>query len=620
MTFSSADQVHYAILAVVLFVQGCLLLRAFLISRNLEAAQFEKARERFAEDLKDRASRGESPDWLYYRGELDQFFEGRNDRLRSLAAAALAAGIGGTILSLIISIQLFGFDQSKSDPQNNIPAGIEQPEEGMPAIPSSDSPGSGSVESSVDLILGMGTALGGSLTGVLNNLLIVLLLIPLATSRAEKQVQCALEGLLDLSRRHRPREMFSQAIRDEIAALRQSINQELTTAFSRAMSDFPSVVGQLGVQVNALTGIVERQGESMGRAVADLIHCAQQVATSSANLQPAADQMARATQVLASVPGQLKDTLSRSHEAWITSARSMANQLAEIQKHAEEKAIAREMRMVQAAEAREKAALEAAEAREKAMLEASKELQGSFADIQKTVSQIPGHLRQEIKNIANTLGNEFGLEAKAHINDLEQILLRQNQQLQDRIGNHEQEWRNNISNVVQELLNGVSDQVKTNIVQPLERSHAGFEALATELPSITYQIKDAHQRWIAASNESLQSWEGAAVRIGESAHSLAAAAEPLEQARQSLVRSAQELEKARQSSTELEHRLGEILGRLSQQHLEDLAPLRHDLVRALSGIQQDHAALNQLFDHQASFIKTCIELILKARRPGIASP
>src|SRR5215467_5956851 len=102
MLSDGADLGRLAVFALGAALQSVILSRAWRAARSDGCARLAELGEEFAADLIRRAGRGREPDWLRYRGELDRLFESRDEQLRSLAAAALAAGLGSTLVALMV--------------------------------------------------------------------------------------------------------------------------------------------------------------------------------------------------------------------------------------------------------------------------------------------------------------------------------------------------------------------------------------------------------------------------------------------------------------------------------------------------------------------------------------
>ncbi len=136
---------HLAVLAIVAGAQIFLLRRALAAAAGIAPSEREEIRQRCEADLSERAGRGLPPDWHYCQNELERAYEIRDDRIRRLASAALAVGLLGTLLAIVLHFFTSG-------------GGFE------PAR----------------LIAATGVALLGSLLGVIGHLAIVLVILPRA--------------------------------------------------------------------------------------------------------------------------------------------------------------------------------------------------------------------------------------------------------------------------------------------------------------------------------------------------------------------------------------------------------------------------------------------------------
>ena len=97
-----------AVLAAVFALQIFYCARCRALSREDDGAVLEELFDVFEQDLVERTRRGHTPDWLSYADEADRVSEGRSDTLRIYATAALATGIGGTMLTLAVNLFLAG--------------------------------------------------------------------------------------------------------------------------------------------------------------------------------------------------------------------------------------------------------------------------------------------------------------------------------------------------------------------------------------------------------------------------------------------------------------------------------------------------------------------------------
>jgi ABC-type transporter Mla subunit MlaD len=265
------------IAAAVAVVQGFLFWRARLAARRDHGAPLESHEQRFVDDVIRRARRGSAPDWTWYRSELDRLLEPVDDRLRVLAAAALATGLGGTIVALIAHLLGAG-PGADVDPATVIP--------------------------------GMGVALFGSLAGVVNHLAIVLWLLPTAETRFHRVSETLIRRLRETEEEHPPAETLIQKFQEELGSLRDVLGGQFADAFAEAVPEFPRVVERLAE-------VVERQASTVDGAMEDLKESSKLVASSSKRLRPAAEKLAAASEDLVAMPDRLASVLSATRQQWI---------------------------------------------------------------------------------------------------------------------------------------------------------------------------------------------------------------------------------------------------------------------------------------------------------------
>ena len=142
----------WVVLAVVLVLLGSYFLRCLTLIRSEQVArQLHKLRTRFEREIQDRVARGQNPDWLYYTDEASREQEAVRESLRTYGTIALATGVGGTMLALVLYL-LFGDTTTATEP-------LQQ------------------------LLREMGAALIASLLGVADNVLILWVLLPWANRR-----------------------------------------------------------------------------------------------------------------------------------------------------------------------------------------------------------------------------------------------------------------------------------------------------------------------------------------------------------------------------------------------------------------------------------------------------
>lgn len=519
-----------------------------------DARHLEELLPRLVADIAQRARHGHSPDWLRYQAEMERPFEPRDEKLRALASAALAAGLGGTIIALIVNI-LHGAGMGE-DPRS--------------------------------LIGGMGVALFGSLAGVSNNLFITLRLLPRAEQRFEEASRTFRQRLQAASDAHPPTEAFTQTVKEELAGIRKALNQEFASAFSTAITGFPEVVAQLGGHMDRLAEVVEIQSRSTVGAAHDLRTSSGLVAESSRRLQPAVEQLATVSTDLAAMPQHMSAVLESHREAWIEGLRgeheARWTQLVDLQKSMDTSSNAREREMLVA-----------------------------VGDVREAVDRLPGQLKDEINRISATFGNEFGREARHQVNQLSEELKLERAEILRRIEGHEQEWRNNIGEVVKELLVQVGEQVEDHVAADLRESATQLSSSTALLAEIAEGFAAAHREWREVQEASLSGWREASERIEQAAAALALGDDQLKVAVEALGQSADHLQRVARLSAEFEADLREALKEVSDRHLEDVRPIHGELSSMIVELKAARGHFDGVVGQQSDFIERLIGQIVRDR-------
>lgn len=556
---------HWLVLAITGVLEGALLWKAWLSAHTSDEKSFRELEGRFGADLVQRSKRGHSPDWTHYLAETDRLFESRDDLLRSLAAAALALGLGGTILALISGLVV-------------------------------DALREGSSFDMVAVIRGLGVSLFGSFSGVIVNLAIVLLLLPRAEERFLLRQKKFQANLRHLGEQHQPEESFTQTLREELGIIRQALNTEFASAFSTAITGFPEVVTNLGLHVEKLAKVVENQGASIGGALTDLKTSAIAVAQSSTYLQPATQRLAAAAAVLVNMPRDLQAALNETRTQWTSDLREQheahLQQLLELQKQIEE----------------------ASSNRERQMLAEARSLGAAVTEVRHAVAQMPTQLADEVARASTKIGTAFGQEARNHTNELADRLEREYQAILTRIEQHEQQWRNNISSVVAELFEQIGAQFESGLVEALGGLVQRLQETAAQLPTIAERLETANREWSSTQEESLRGWKAASETTRDAALKLVEADGQLRMGVGALTTTAEHLKEVAQVTSGFQAALRSALQEVTSNHLAGLAPLEEATLRRLTELGERQAALDGYLESQAQLIQRCIAYLMKGRQ------
>lgn len=413
----------WVVLLVVAAILATYCFRANTLRRR-SGSELQDLLSEFTEDIMTRSGRGQDPDWTRYSEESDRQHEDTSERIRNFATTALATGIGGTML--ILMLHLLGV-------------------------------GSGSTDAVLSLLQEMGLALVASLLGVVFNLVILLLILPGASARFGAERGRVFSALARVSDANRPRTTAT--------SLNDAVSDKLERFLENTASNFPEVMTGFRESVESLRGVTADFGSS-----------AEQIASSTAALSSSMSG-------LDALPANLGQELTRARQEWTSDlrdqqkryvetfkkalaeqAKAVRDTLAELREwranRAEAESKWREERsaeedrhrtalaeLLNTATAKQSAAVDRAvgtlvewqanrtEAderwlqRQAADREAQsrflRQVENSTGDLARAAEQLPRAFSEEVRRTSDTLGKRFGLEARQQVEDVTVAMQRQ---------------------------------------------------------------------------------------------------------------------------------------------------------------------------------------------------
>ena len=529
--------------AVVLAFQVWLFWRSRALAQEDDTATFDDLLERFEPDLIDRAKRGDAPDWLRYMDEVDRIHERKSDKLRVYATAALAAGIGGTMIALALQAHLPFVNLNDQSPGSDLGP----------------------------LIAAMSSALFASLFGVLNNLLISLRLLPQADDRFTTLLQCFKDQLHEASSAHPPQETFAEAVRSQLG-----------NAFREAVQRFPEAFERLDQHVASLASEIERQSATVLSAATQLRESADGLAGAAAGIAPAAAGLAVSTDQLRGLPDQIRTTLDSTREAWEQEIRSDQNAfIAGVREVLSEHQALLEGTRSAFYEWEERRSNEA-EIAERSRRDSDLLIRNTTAQVVSTVNTLPSTFATEVERVSNTLGRQFGLEARNYVQDLVQRITDENETLRTQIDRVARELQtsflNSTSDVVSRTLQEVYQRVEATLLASLDEVGRGLREALTELPN----------------------------NAANFAKSLTNADERIQHALDGIRESSNHLERVATLTEGLEASLTTALTRATANGVE---PLRRDVERFVTDLHRTHERLYQTHTQIDGMVEGLIEFI-----------
>lgn len=424
---------EFAILAVVVVLQLHYLRRGFRLVLRERRTDLSDLRGKLEQDIVDRARRGVDPDWLRYAEEAHQVGEHRGDDLRDLATAALATGIGGTILWLSLHLLLDRVDSSAV-------AALEQ------------------------LLEHMGLALWASFLGVFVNVITLHVLLPWANRRFRKALDEFQDALRSFASEHPPTETLAEAVRSQLGE-----------AFRDAVARFPEAFATLDRSVKELGGVIQSQTQAINAAEKNLARAAQGLGGSGDAIMRATAELSTAVGDLGSVPAALAETLLDAREAWTDGLRRDQQRFLDGIKEvlAEQRVLLQEV-------------AESLQRSEDDRRAAAQRLADAVADVSTAVGAMPAKLAAATESMGNALGREFGAAARNHVEDLIRDAKTRDEKLRAHLAEQmttlRNDFLNSTSDVVSDTLRKVYADMEQTLLAKLAEVGDGLREAMVELP------------------------------------------------------------------------------------------------------------------------------------------
>ena len=473
------------VVVLVFAFQVCIFWRCSVIARADESEELDRLWNTFKHDIQSLAKRGDGPDWVRYMDEADRVHERRVDRMRVWATAALVVGIGGTMFAL--AVRLWGLSTFE-----------------------------------LEVLTAFAPALGASLTGVLNNLLITLWLFRRSDRGFERALNGFRQALRTCSDENPPQERFADAVRDQLGE-----------AFREAVRSFPEAFAQLDRSVQHMGEAAEAQSQSMSEAASGLQRGVDGLTAAAVQIAPVAELLNTATTDLRAVPGQLRQTLDETREAWAQEMRRDQEAfLGTVQQVLDDqRAILGCTR--QALQRWERGRRDAAEQQQTAWRESVELVQKAASEIVAAAEGLPEAFAGGVAQISGELGREFGIRAQQHVTDLTQEMRAGNRALGDQIEASTRELQNRLLNDTSRVAGESAEEVHRRVGEPLlsmlQRVSRGIEEALRTLPENAGTFAAS----LSAADEKLQQ---SIARLQESADHLERVAELDKDFRTSLTR------------------------------------------------------------------------------------
>ena len=489
--------------------------------RDDAGSELRELIQEFADDIRGRSGRGMDPDWLRYSEESERQHEYTCESLRNFATTALATGIGGTMLMLLV--HLLAHAASSATPT--------EPTEVIQA-----------------LLTEMGLALIPSICGVGTNLGILILLLPKANLTFDNRRRAFLEtlrGFAESNPPHRPD-----------TGLKDTLGARLEEVLRATAHDLPEVIG------------------SFRRSVAGLVGVASTFDGTAARMESATEVLSSSVVQLNALPTSLGGELTSARERWIGDLReNQAGHLGALRRILAEQdsavrntvlAIDNAVRETLSTLAEDQAARERDRARwreERAEAErrwrqerteaeerwregraeelgrrdrSLRRLINATTDIVDAVRGLPQSFRNEIREASDSLGRTFGTEARQQVTDLIDAVASGNKEMQENLERQHRHLLNEMGGIVQEGLKPALDELAAvgdnvrDACADLRAAIADFaghgegmklslSAAAARIDESAAQLADAHRSSRAWLGDAEERYRRMQEEIGDSA-------------------------------------------------------------------------------------------------------
>ena len=440
------------LLVVVILIEVIIFLLCWILAGADDSSKLNELCRQFKRDIIGRASRGNGPDWVRYMDEADRVHDRSVDQLRVLATSALVVGIGGTMFAL--ASRLTGMNGA------------------LDAIADHDPPAA----ALGGLIAAVGSALWASFSGVVNNVLILWLFFPKSDWRFAVSLDEFRNVLQECSDENSPHEKFADAVRDQLG-----------NAFRDAVRTFPRAFARLDESVKSLGEVTEAQSKAVLEAAARLKEGADGLTFAALKIVPAATLLQSSTDHLRALPDQFKQIFDETCATWEQEIRRDQDAFINVVQEVASNQEALLERTKSAFDEWEDKRRDSAAQQEAEWQHTINLIQVSASEIVKTVNGLPGMFTKEVGRTADTMGKQFGLEARQHVGDLIMAIRDGNKSFREQIEANSRDLQsrflNDTSRVVEKTLDRVYRRVEGTLLDELNEVGKGINEALVKLPA-----------------------------------------------------------------------------------------------------------------------------------------
>ena len=275
------------------------------------------------------------------------------------------------------------------------------------------------------------------------------------------------------------------------------------------------------------------QSESMIEAASGLQRGVDGLTAAAVRIAPVAELLNTATTELRAVPGQLRQTLDETREAWAQEMRRDQEAFIGTVRQVLDDQRAMLGRTRQALLRWERGRRDAAEMQQAAWRETVELVQKAAVEIVATAEALPTVFAREVEQISGELGREFGIRAQQHVADLTQEMRDGNRTLREQMDASTRGLQNCLLNDTSRVVGESAEEVHRRVGEPLlsmlQAVSRGIEEALRTLP----ENAETFAASLSAADEKLQQ---SIARLQDSAGHLGRAADLQENFQSSLTR------------------------------------------------------------------------------------
>lgn len=453
-------------------------------------------------DLDLQARRGQILDLATYQDRLDRKLDPYLDKIRQFAGAALATGIGGTML-------IFAFEIK----------------------PLIDLVTDNSTEGIIWLVL---PAVLSSIIGILVHLCLVFFVLQPAQRSVDEEVK-----------------KLSQQVRQRFQDLPfqsgfgESFQKELTQAFSEALKELPEVFETVQLEAKRLIDLADKQLSEVASKLDKVSVVYEGLTVAGRKIASSMEDLEELTKPLNELPEQIAESLERSVRDW-------KRELSEVQggfRESVDATFSEQRGLLQKIQANS----EAEKAHIQSMFDESHERQKVLMEKFEALSTLLEKLPEEHRKALDGFDEKFGIKAENHVHEFKDVLSDNMNKLQTILADAQRrihsEFVSDTGVIVKEIFDGLRKEIDATITGPLTTVNDNFKETSDSLKNAASEIPVAAKEFSDSLKASSESLENIPERLDKATDNIEESVQNMQGVLQSIMESLQSITKSLQSIT-----------------------------------------------------------------------